>query len=87
MQVKCPIHDSPVWLIEEAYECWLDNQIYVDSNANYRWSKSYLSNLPEGAKSGRVVPFNKLIKSQFENVHDFHTAAHQWLDIVNTIPL
>jgi len=59
--------------LKEAINAWNNNQIYISTDKNYRWSNKV--EIPEKAKSGQIVPFNKIIKQNFDNVSDFHKFA------------
>lgn len=54
---------------------WNNNQMYIDNNGNYRWNTTWRVKLPKGAIKGRIVPFNKKIKEEFNSVSELHKEA------------
>lgn len=75
VEVKEPIIPE----LKPAIEAWNKNQIYIDNKGNYRWNNKV--EIPEKAKGGQIVPFNKIIKQNFDNVSDFNNFAKENLKV------
>jgi len=69
--------------LTKARNAWNKNQVYIDNKGNYRWNSKVAGmpewaeeygkfGLPEGAKAGQIVPFNKAIKKAFPTYKEFY---------------
>jgi hypothetical protein len=64
----------PTWL-QQAFCDWLTRRLYLDGGGNYRLRPAQ-----------RIAPCNRKLRALYPDNQAFHTAAHAWLALWDSIP-
>jgi hypothetical protein len=64
----------PQWL-QRAFSDWLTRRLYLDGGGNYR-----------SRPSRRIAPYNRQLKRLYPANQEFHSAAHVWLLLWESVP-
>lgn len=59
-------------ILKQAYNDWISGKAYIDNNGNYHIKNT-------GSSSGAIASWNKIIKSKYKSVSEFHSDANGYI--------